>query len=49
MLRRCAKWNMILSIDEADVFLEARSPHSPERNKIVSGEITSNPEYSHPC
>lgn len=33
-------------IDEADVFLEARSTDSLERNQIVSGEIASNPEYS---
>lgn len=49
VLRRCAKWAAILSIDEADVFLEARSAHSLERNKIVSGEIAPNPEYSNPC
>ncbi|KAH6973744.1 P-loop containing nucleoside triphosphate hydrolase protein [Ilyonectria sp. MPI-CAGE-AT-0026] len=36
VLRRCAKWAAILSIDEADVFLEVRSAHSLERNKIVS-------------
>ncbi|KAH7019824.1 P-loop containing nucleoside triphosphate hydrolase protein [Ilyonectria destructans] len=35
-LKRCAGWNAILLIDEADVFLEARSTDSLERNQIVS-------------
>jgi SpoVK/Ycf46/Vps4 family AAA+-type ATPase len=31
-----AKWNAVLLLDEADVFLEARSAHDLERNKMVS-------------
>ena len=31
-----AKWNAVLLLDEADVFLEARSTHELERNKLVS-------------
>jgi hypothetical protein len=31
-----ARWNAILLLDECDVFLEARSTHDLERNKIVS-------------
>jgi hypothetical protein len=31
-----AKWNAVLLLDEADVFLEARSSHDLERNKMVS-------------
>jgi hypothetical protein len=32
----CARWNGILLLDEADVFLEERSLHELERNKLVS-------------
>ena len=35
-LEMCTKWNAILLLDEADVFLEQRSLHELERNKIVS-------------
>lgn len=31
-----ARWNAILLLDECDVFLEARSAHDLQRNKIVS-------------
>jgi SpoVK/Ycf46/Vps4 family AAA+-type ATPase len=31
-----ARWNAILLLDECDVFLEARSTHDLERNKVVS-------------
>ncbi len=31
-----ARWNAILLLDECDVFLEARSNHDLERNKVVS-------------
>ena len=31
-----AKWNAVLLLDVADVFLEARSTHDLERNKMVS-------------
>ncbi|KAI9724291.1 MAG: hypothetical protein M1828_003715 [Chrysothrix sp. TS-e1954] len=36
ILEMCTKWKAILLIDEADVFLEARSLHELERNKLVS-------------
>ncbi|KPM39105.1 hypothetical protein AK830_g7464 [Neonectria ditissima] len=35
-LARCARWNAVLLIDEADVFLEARSTDSLVRNQMVS-------------
>jgi hypothetical protein len=31
-----SKWNAVLLLDECDVFLEARSSHELERNKVVS-------------
>lgn len=30
------KWNAVLLLDECDIFLEARSTHDLERNKVVS-------------
>lgn len=36
ILEMNTKWNAILLLDEADVFLEARSTHDLERNKLVS-------------
>jgi len=36
IMEMCAKWSAILLIDEADVFLEQRSLHELERNKLVS-------------
>lgn len=36
ILSLVAKWKAILLIDECDVFLEARSIHDLERNKLVS-------------
>lgn len=38
-LDRCAHWNAVLLIDEADVFLEARSSHDLKRNEIVSSTV----------
>ncbi|KAH7157913.1 P-loop containing nucleoside triphosphate hydrolase protein [Dactylonectria estremocensis] len=35
-LKRCALWDAILLVDEADVFLEARTTDSLERNQMVS-------------
>lgn len=35
-LIRCAAWNAVLLIDEADVFLEARTTDSLERNELIS-------------
>lgn len=32
----CARWDVILLLDEADIFLEARSSHEIERNAMVS-------------
>ena len=32
----CAKWDAIVLLDEADIFLEARSNHEIERNAMVS-------------
>lgn len=36
VLDMCTRWNAILLLDEADVFLEQRSLHELERNKLVS-------------
>lgn len=36
VLEMCKKWNAILLLDEADVFLEQRSARGLERNKLVS-------------
>ncbi|KAI1084740.1 ATPase [Whalleya microplaca] len=36
ILELVARWNAILLLDECDVFLEARSKHDLERNKVVS-------------
>ena len=36
VLEMATKWNAILLLDEADVFLEQRSSNDLERNKLVS-------------
>jgi hypothetical protein len=36
ILEMCTRWNSVLLLDEADVFLEQRSLHELERNKLVS-------------
>lgn len=36
VLGMCTRWNAILLLDEADIFLEERSRHEVERNKLVS-------------
>ncbi|GAB7357498.1 hypothetical protein MBLNU459_g0032t1 [Dothideomycetes sp. NU459] len=36
ILSMCTRWNAILLLDEADIFLEERSLHELERNKLVS-------------
>ncbi|KAI4251572.1 MAG: hypothetical protein L6R42_008330, partial [Xanthoria sp. 1 TBL-2021] len=36
VLDMSTKWNAVLLLDEADVFLEQRSAHDLERNKLVS-------------
>jgi hypothetical protein len=38
ILEMVTKWNAILLLDEADVFLEQRSPNELERNKLVSSK-----------
>jgi hypothetical protein len=34
--RNATNWDAIVLLDEADVYLEARSPHDLERNSAVS-------------
>lgn len=36
VMSMCSRWGAILLLDEADVFLEERSLHELERNKLVS-------------
>ncbi|KAF1843101.1 putative AAA family ATPase [Cucurbitaria berberidis CBS 394.84] len=36
ILVMCAKWNAVLLLDEADVFMEARSTQDLDRNKLVA-------------
>lgn len=38
VLEMCTKWNAVLLLDEADVFLEQRSANDLERNKLVSSQ-----------
>ena len=40
-LELCARWNAILLIDEADVFLERRSSDNLKRNELVSSKKLS--------
>ena len=37
-LELATTWNAIVLLDEADVFLEQRSPNDLERNALVSGK-----------
>jgi ATP-dependent protease Clp ATPase subunit len=39
ILELATMWNAILLIDEADVFMEKRSPHDLERNELVSSKF----------
>ncbi len=39
------RWNAILLLDEADVFLEKRNTHDLERNKLVSGASSFRSSY----
>lgn len=41
VLDKCAMWKAILLLDEADVFLEARSTSDLQRNAMVSGTFPS--------
>jgi hypothetical protein len=36
VFKRCALWNLVLLVDEADAFLEARSKDNLDRNELVS-------------
>ncbi|KAK8151673.1 P-loop containing nucleoside triphosphate hydrolase protein [Phyllosticta citrichinensis] len=36
ILEMCTRWDAVLLIDEADIFLEERSLHELERNKLVT-------------
>lgn len=36
IMSMCSRWNAILLLDEADIFLEQRDLHELERNKLVS-------------
>lgn len=38
ILDLCAKWRAVLLMDECDVFLEERSAHDLDRNRLVSGK-----------
>ncbi len=40
IMEMSSKWNSVLLLDEADVFLEQRSAHDLERNKLVSSEYS---------
>ena len=40
VLEMCVKWKAVLLLDECDVFLEQRTAHDLERNKLVSSEST---------
>jgi len=46
-LDRCSRWNAVLLIDEAEVFLEKRSVNSLERNELVSSRQNLNFNPSH--
>jgi SpoVK/Ycf46/Vps4 family AAA+-type ATPase len=34
------KWNCVMLLDEADVFLQARDNQNMERNAVVSGKMS---------
>lgn len=38
-LERCARWDAILLLDEADVFLEARSSNNLLQNEMTSSKL----------
>lgn len=38
VLEMATMWNAILLIDEADIFMEQRSPHDLQRNELVSSK-----------
>ena len=39
ILKMATMWKAILLIDEADIFMEERSPYDLERNELVSSEF----------
>ena len=41
VLELVTKWNAVLLLDEADVFLEQRDSGNLERNRIVSSKLVS--------
>jgi hypothetical protein len=41
-LMRCAAWNAVLLIDEADVFLETRTTDNLEKNELTSSASVPN-------
>lgn len=45
VLEMSTKWNAVLLLDEADVFLEQRSAHDLERNKLVSSQYFSSSAF----
>jgi len=45
VLEMVTLWNAILLIDEADIFMEARTADSIQRNEIVSGETPFRHSY----
>jgi ATP-dependent protease Clp ATPase subunit len=40
-LEQCARWDAVMLIDEADVFLECRTKDSLARNELVSSEFSA--------
>ena len=40
IFQTASHWNALILLDEADVFLEQRSAHDLERNKLVSSEYS---------
>lgn len=41
ILEMATMWKAILLIDEADIFMEQRSPHDLQRNELVSSKFPS--------
>jgi len=45
VLEKCSMWKAILLLDEADVFLEARTTSDLQRNAMVSGKHHPSPNH----
>ncbi|KAH0542492.1 hypothetical protein FGG08_003088 [Glutinoglossum americanum] len=43
--KQARRWGAILLIDEADIYLEARTPNDLTRNSLVSGRMLPLPKY----